>query len=172
MATIIVGFSRPRKFFAPFSWLIRLIDWTPYSHTYIKFYSQKYDCWLVYQASGLFVNFFGPSAFAREALVIEEFDLEIDDATMISVVKFAIQTAGVPYGVTEIVGIGWVKFMAFFGKKIRNPFRNGKFTFICSELVAEILVQHLGVQIQEDVETMTPKDVYNYVSHIKAKKST
>jgi hypothetical protein len=154
-----VGFSRPRKWFVPFSWLIRLFDGTPYSHVYIRFYSSKYDRWMVYQASHTYVNFYGMPSFEKEALVVREFDIEVDDETRASVIKFAIDNAGVPYNLKTVFGIAFVKIAALFGVVIdKNPLTGDG--FFCSLLVGDIMVGKLGNKLPGDPNLWTPRVIY------------
>lgn len=162
MAKIIVGFSRPRSKLKPFSWLIQLWQWTPYSHTYVKFYSAKYDRWLTYQASHALVNFYGPAAWEAEALVVREFEIEVSDEVYRRVMTYAIDKAGLPYDLTSIFGIVAVAVAGLFGKKIANPL-NSKNGFFCSELVGSILVELLGEEIRGEISTLTPKDIYEHL---------
>jgi hypothetical protein len=166
MDYVTIGFSRPRGGFQPFSWLIRLVDKTPYSHTYICFHSDMYDRDLVYQASSLQVNFEGWALFNSTDLTVKEFILPVSPSTKTKIIQFAIDRAGIPYGWKEILGIGIVKFVALFGKRIANPFKSGDTTYICSKLVSEILIDYLGDNIRGDLESLTPKDVYKYLSTI------
>jgi len=163
MNRIKVGFSAPRKWWKPFSLIIRLVDWTSYSHVYVSFYSNKYERRLVYQASSLFVNFFGPTMFAEEAIVIREFDLEISDEAYKRFMQFAVDNAGCPYDLLSVFGIAVVKVAALFGKKIPNPFGNRKGVFFCSELVGAILTEVLGKNLDMNIDAMTPKDIYKYM---------
>ncbi len=159
MSEIIIGFSRPRSFWAPFSWLIRAFDgFTPYSHTYIKVRSVKYERTLIYQASHTLVNFMGEIAFNDEALVIREFKLQVSDDAMKRVMTFAIDSAGLPYDLKSVFGLAIVKIARLFGKRIASPF-NGK-GFFCSELVGAILVEQIGARVYLSLSTMTPRDIY------------
>lgn len=161
MSQITIGFSRPRAFFAPFSWAIRAFDgFTPYSHTYIKVRSEKYDRTLIYQASHTMVNFMGQPAFNDEALVIREFTIEVSAETMKKVMTFAIDNAGQPYDLKSVCGILLVKIARLFGKRLSvNPFGNGR-GFFCSELVGAILVDLIGTRLYLTLSTMTPRDIY------------
>lgn len=161
MSKIIVGFSRPRRFFVPYSWAIRLFDGcTPYSHTFIKVYSAKYDRSLIYQASSLFVNFMGEAVFNREALTVREFSFNVSDDVMRRVMTFAIDNAGDPYDTRSILGVVAVKVAAKFGKRIANPLGKRQGAFFCSKLTAAILIE-IGAKIDGDIESMTPRDIYN-----------
>lgn len=160
MSTIIIGFSRPKRFWAPFSWAIRAFDgFAPYSHTYIKFHSDKFDRDMVYQASSLMVNFMGANLFDDEALVVREFPLQISDEVMTRVMQFAIDNAGQPYDLKSVCGIAVMKIANLFGKKINNPFGTGH-GYFCSELVGAILVEVIGTHLYPAISSMTPSDIY------------
>ena len=160
MNEIVVGFSRPKAWFEPFSWLIRLITWSPFSHAYIRYYDSYTQRWIVFQASGLKVNFIGQTMFDNDEDVYEEFAVMISDETKQSVVRDAIDKCGSPYGVGQVFGFLWVLFMRLFGKTVKNPFYSGS-SYVCSELVGDILVELNEGNL--DPSAMTPKDVYNFM---------
>ena len=162
MDSIVIGFSKPKKWFEPFSWLIRLGTWSPFSHAYVKYYNSYVCRWEVFQASGLKVNFIGQAMFDSEEDIYAEFEIPISAATKLSVIQFAIDNVGSSYAVGQIFGFPLVWFMSFFGKKIRNPFYNGS-NYFCSELVTDVLKEIKSVGDQMDPGTATPKDVYLYL---------
>jgi len=159
MNEIIVGVSRPKGWFEPFSWLIRLVTWSSYSHAYIKFYSEAYQRWIVFQASGLKVNFIGATMFDNNEIVGAEFAVPISDQTKTCTISQAFDICGSPYGTSQALGILWVLFMEIFGKKVKNPFYSTS-SYVCSELVATILVE-LGYQL--DPSSTTPQEVYDFL---------
>jgi hypothetical protein len=158
--TIIVGFSKPNGWFEPFSWLIRLVTWSAFSHAYIRYYDAYAGRWVIYQASGLKVNFMGQTMFDSAEDIYAEFEVSILDATKQGVVQKAIDKVGSPYGIGQIVGFGWVLFMRLFGKTVANPLYSPS-SFVCSELVSDILIEINAGNL--DPSTMTPKDVYNFI---------
>lgn len=160
MDSIIVGFSRPKAFFEPFSWLIRLFTWCPFSHAYIRYENTYANRNMVFQASGLKVNFMGQLMFDGEEDVYAEFNIPVSDATKLGVIQFAIDNVGTPYAIGQILGFPIVWFMAMFGKKIKNPFYSGS-NYFCSELVCDVLNSIDGANL--DASTMTPKDLYNWI---------
>ena len=156
---LIVGFSKT-KHFNPFSWAIQKVTNAPFSHSYIKFKSDKFDRVLIYQASGLAVNFMEEKRMLATHDVVAEFELEISEETYKKTIQFAIDEAGVPYGMSQIFGILYVKALGLFGVKARNPFPNGSGNYVCSELVAQILKEIVGLEINKDLDLIDPKEVY------------
>lgn len=160
MKNLIIGFSKPAAKFAPFADGIRAVLGTDFSHTYIKFKSDSFTRVLIYQASGHNVNFIGETLFNKKNVVIAEFELEVSEETFKRTIQFAIDQAGVPYGISQIFGILYVKALGMFGKRVKNPFSNGNSNYVCSELVAQILKEIIGLEIQDDLDTITPKEVF------------
>jgi hypothetical protein len=160
MNNIIIGFSKPKAWLEPFSWLIRLFTWCPFSHVYIKYYNPYALRWSVFQASCLKVNFMGQEMFNGMEDIYAEFSIPVSDAAKLRTVQFAIDNVGDPYAVAQILGFPIVWFMDLFGKKIQNPFYSSS-NYFCSEMVCDILNEINGTSL--DCSTMTPKDVYKYL---------
>lgn len=125
MRRIVIGFSTTKEF-KPFSWAIRAVLGTPFSHTYIKFKSDKFDRVLVYQASGTMVNFMEEKRVLETHKIIQEFEFEVSDEVYTKTIQFAIDKSGVPYGMSQIFGILYVKALGLFGIKAKNPFPQWK----------------------------------------------
>lgn len=162
MQTIIVGFSKPKKF-KIFAWLIQKAYSIPYDHTYIRIHATKYDRDLIYQASKTMVNFMGVEHFLSENDVIREFSVNLSDENYIKMMQFAIDTAGTPYGFKSILGLAIQRIAFWCGKNIKNPFSDGKITEVCSELISTILIEFGEKELPKDVDDMTPLDVYNFM---------
>lgn len=164
MRKIVIGFSRPRnQTFKFFSWAIRLIEWTPYSHVYIRTFSKTADEYLVYQASGTQVNFMGIVQFYRVSHTVKEFEFEISDEAYRKFLKWAIQMSGAPYGFKAVLGILLVRC---FNLK-RNPFSDDSHTWFCSELAGRVLIDFLGVKFDEkDLEVAGPKKIFELCSRL------
>ena len=162
MAKIIVGFSLPNKW-KPYSWLIQTLLGTKYSHVYIKIYSEKFERNLIYQASKTMVNFMGTEIFLKDNVIYEEFEIEISDEKRTQLLQFAIDNAGKPYGFKAAIGMGLVKILSFVGIKIKNPFRDGTYSYVCSEIAAHILEQFNDADFGTEIDEITPPVVYNYL---------
>jgi hypothetical protein len=163
MDSITIGFSRPSGWFEPFSWLIRLMDWSSFSHAYVKYYDNYTSRWVIFQSSGLQVNYVGEILFNSKEIVCGEFDIPITKVQKLQVIQYALDTLGTPYGLKHILGIVIVKLANVFGKRIRNPFPEPG-TDVCSELVAYTLDKFILPGSKLNFETATPTDVYNFLS--------
>lgn len=163
MSKIYIGFSRPKDGFKPFSSLIRLMLCTPYSHTYIKFYSETYDRNLIYQESGSQINFISEKAFNEIEIITDEFEIEVTSETKQKTVQYAIDNLGIPYGILQIIGIGYYMLQKRLGKNPdSNIFTDGPMKMVCSELVGRILIE-IGLTINENPDIITPKDIYEFL---------
>jgi len=139
METIIIGFSTHRGPSLLAS-LIRRAEGTEYSHVYLRVYSESLDRWLVYQASGLAVNFMGFERFLQHNIIIEEYQIQVTQAEKQAILRFCVDEAGVPYGSKWLVGMAWVRLAKlWFDRKVGNPFPSGQATYACSKLMGYVL---------------------------------
>jgi len=162
-----IGFSRPRSKWALISWAIRLIERTPYSHVYVEWEILDYRVHTVYQASGSKVNFMNHNIFREHHETLYLFDFEISEKKKHELVKWALMNVGTRYGMMQIVGIAYVKFMHMFGKRVRNPFGFGRTSQVCSELAGIVLKDFLGHEIQTDLDVVGPRGIFDFIRKIK-----
>lgn len=163
MKQITVGFSRPKSW-KPFAWLIMTAYGTPYDHVYIKFHSDSCQRDIIYQASKMMVNFVGTTVFESENIVVKEFKLQISDENYLALMQFAIDNAGKPYSMKEVLGLAWVRINAWVGRKIENPLKSGDSMWVCS-IIADYIIQNFSEKKSSiDYEDMSPKDVYDLLS--------
>lgn len=167
-----VGFSKPRGWFKPFSWAIRLIEGTPYSHVYFRMYSENLDVDLIYQASGTQVNFVGLQHFEDHAICLAEFEVpDIDQADYRTFMREAIKSAGADYSKKQPLGILLIRV---FNLR-KNPFKNGKAAWVCSELVGYGLSKVLRkINLSDsDLEVIGPKGIFKICkTHFKQVRGT
>ena len=165
METIYVGFSRPQGWFEPFSWAIRLAQWTSYSHVYIRAHSESTDRDMIYQSSGLQVNFIGLNRFKTKEIIVKEFPVQVTTETKIKMLQYCMDTAGASYGVLEVFGFPWIMLNSALGRHVNNPFASST-SFVCSQFVGDILKDVLGYPLPNP-ENLDPKQVYQYLSNLK-----
>lgn len=158
-----IGFSRPRSKFLIISWLIRAVERTNYSHVYIRWKSDWLDRDIVYEASGTMVHFLEGKRFDKKAECVHLFKVDCSDEARKKIIQFAMDNAGASYGIKQLLGIGIVKLMRIFGKDIKNPFSDGKSTWVCSELAGEAL-KELGHKIPICRDNLTPKDIFTILN--------
>lgn len=159
---ITLGFSRPKKW-KLFAQIIMFTYGIPYDHVYIRYRSDKFDRDLIYQASSIMVNFMGEILFEEENVIVKEFKFQISDDERTEMIRYAIDNAGKPYGILSAIGLGIVRLAEIFGKKIKNPFGDGNKTYICCELGSYVLEQYAHINIPFDLDTISPKDLYEFL---------
>jgi hypothetical protein len=165
MDQITVGFSRPSGWFEPFSWLIRLAYWSPFSHTYIKYNVPGLNMNLIIQASGLQINLISEDVFNSREIIYKEFTLSIDSANKKSLIQFGLSQLGKPYNVKGIFGMMFVRLGQLLGKNWNNPISYTGSSDFCSELVAYILENFDNINMG-DVSNLAPSDVYKILSNL------
>jgi len=149
MKKVIVGFSfRPGIFSALINFTVK----SKASHTYIRIPIPEYNEDMVFQASGLSVNYTNFKVFKEKSKVIEEYEIEVSDDTATQGELLRITEMGKPYSIKEIIGLLCVLAARNLGFSIKNPFRDGSRSYICVELAM------LCVGLKADSENVTQED--------------
>jgi hypothetical protein len=151
MAKIIVGFSTSTHLLSKF---IRFMTNAPFSHAYIRVPVPEFNTSIVFQASGLSVNYTNYEYFLTSNTVVEEMEIEVSDEQAKIAESLRVTECGKPYSLKELFGFSWIMFLRIFHKKVGNPFYDGNSGYICVELISK----SLGIQ---DKSTLTPIDLYN-----------
>lgn len=157
MRKIKIGFSSSRKAFPIFGRLIQLVQKTEFSHVYVRSQT-KYGVDLIYQASGVSVNFMSSEVFEGHNKIVKEFEFDIDEKSFDSYMKYALSNVGKPYSVSQIIGI---TIALVFNLK-NNPLGDKDSGFVCSELVYDILKSIFKETEIADADRVTPKDIWNF----------
>lgn len=151
MIPIYIEFTKPNKKFAPLSYIIRKVENTTYSHVRIRWTSFS-GGELIFEAAGTNVRLLGQHAKPKTS-VVKSYQImakKEDYKKLISLFKYA----GVSYGFLQLIGFS-LTYLPFFDK---NPFSDGRYTQVCSELVA-ILLELLGYEVGEDLDQAKPKHI-------------
>lgn len=135
---VTIGFSRP-KGFSILSTIIRWVEGTKFDHTYLRIYSKSLDRWLIYHASKTSLHFSNWESIQANNVICEEYELPIFEAEKVKILQYCVDNLEKPYGVLELIGIGWVRLARALGYKIKNPFSDGLKTEVCSEVVGHVL---------------------------------
>lgn len=153
MKTLILGFSSHTGIFA---WLIKKVTASHVSHAYIRIPNFHGTDDMVFQASGLAVNYCNYEYFITKTKVVEEYEMQVSDEQYEKAMTLMAKAAGKPYSMREIYGYLYVLFMREYRyKRVENPFGDGDKSYVCSELAAE----SIGAK---DPESMTPEDLRRY----------
>jgi len=149
MRNIIIGFSSHPGIF---STLIKLVSASKVSHTYVRIPVPEYGESMVFQASGLIVNYTNYRVFQERSTTIEEYEIEVPDEVYTLGEMLRVTEAGKPYSMKEIVGLLWILFMRNMGRRVSNPFRDGSSSYVCVELA----MRCVGLAV--DSENVTQED--------------
>ena len=165
MTKIVVGFSRARSNSAVFSKAIQWAEGTPYSHVYIRRKSNRVGEY-VYQASGTSVNFMGIENFLKRSVIVEEYEFEIDDSDLSGLLKDMIKLSGSPYSAKQVWKLSKFMIKRKLGCKPKMEKVDGEETWICSELGGWLLKKHLHLDIEGELDMLTPKMLHDQLAHL------
>lgn len=155
MKKIIIGFSSNPGLFPT---LIKFITNSKASHAYVRIPVLEYNESIIFQASGLAVNYTNFKIFQEKNKVIEEYEIEVDDDVFAFGEMMRVMEVGKPYSVKELFGLLWVLSMRGLGVRVNNPFRDGSHSYICVELAM------LCVGLEKDSENITQEDFRRWCS--------
>lgn len=160
MRTLKIGFSRPRSKWKIGSALIRLFEGSDFSHTLLRWESETLERELVYQASHGMVHFLSGHRFDIEAHTVREYEVDLTDSEFTVVLQKCVDLAGVKYGYLTLLGMAIERITG-----CRNPFRDADRTYVCSELVGEVLKLHGDLE-DLDLELIGPKILETRVAEL------
>ena len=157
---IFIGFSRPKDDKALFAKAIRLFEDTDFNHVYIR-HQTKYGIEIVYQASGLSVNFMSGIIFRHNNVIVEEYMFLLTEEQFDKYMSFALYNVGAPYSFKLILKIFLNRFFPKFAKKIDiHPLE-----YVCSKLVSTILdvTDIIDNTTEEYKNLVTPRMIRDYL---------
>jgi hypothetical protein len=171
MDRFIIGFSTNLHATAVMAAVIRSVEGTKYSHTYLKFWSETLQRYLIYHAAGNKVSFTNEKRFAEHSTIIEEYEIKINATDKAALLQFCVDIVDTPYGRMQLIGMGIARIAAKLGWHIKTPFKDGPKTQVCSELVGRALAL-LGVQIDaRRLEIDGPKFINEIVRKLHAEQN-
>ena len=154
MRELEIIFTKSKKKCAIISFLIRKWTGKQYSHVARKLVHG--DIELYYQASGSQVNYECKEVFDKKHEIIKRYTLSISQELYTEIGSACLREAGKPYGVLQNVGIAMVDVCRLFGKKIQNPFKQGR---NCSELLYVVVLKRLCPDLAYDPDTIKPNHI-------------
>jgi hypothetical protein len=157
MKKITIGFSTPKKFNIV-SFLVRSIERTPYSHTFIGFHGctgRK----LVTEVNTNNVNINGWYNFIKKNKVISYAIIKVNDELYWTLIDAIHERLGHKYGYKTIIGLFLNRV---FG--LKNPWTDGPETLLCHEYLIFIL-NELGFSININAEKEGPKALHDWLKN-------
>lgn len=160
MRELEIVFTKSKKCFPVFSWAV--IAWTrkPYSHVAkgheVKDWGKAY-----YHASEGKVNYEYHTVFNQKHEVVEKYVLLIPTELRSEINKACFHEAGKKYGMLQNVGIVLVDIAAKFGKKLSNPWKDGR---NCSELLYLKVFKVLKPELDYDPDTIKPHHIEEIIN--------
>lgn len=149
MKKLRIAFSKARSKLAILSYLIRLVEKVKFSHALLRWHSETLKQDLVYQASHGMSHFLSGTRFDIGAETIAEYEIELTEEQHIKVMQKCVELAGIKYGYFQLAGMAFERLTG-----LKHPFRDGSKTYVCSELVGEVLRQVHEINI--DLELVGP----------------
>jgi len=137
---ILIGFSTPKSDFAIAAAIIRFVENTPYSHVYVKIWSDIIDGYIVYQETFAGLGAMNGALFDDHVKIFSEYKIDVTEEQMTQIMHFFQDNYGLPYGVRQIAGMLTARVLRQMGfHDAKNPFADGIRTMVCSEMVGAVL---------------------------------
>lgn len=164
---LIIGFSKPvKKSFH--GWLIEKIDDAPFDHAYLRFTLDKIERDIVFQSIAVGVQLISIAEFQNKCSPVEEYELDLSEDQFITMFQFCIDNSGKPYGILNVIGLGFSKILCKLGIKKVNPFdRSGN--YFCSQVVTQCLDNIDSAQFNLNADNTSPSDLRNLLKQLKIK---
>lgn len=161
---ILIGFSTPKNDFAIAAAMIRFVENTPYSHVYVKIWSDIIDGYIVYQETFSGLGAMNGEIFDQHVKIFSEYKINVTEEQLTKIMHFFQDNYGLPYGVRQIAGMLTARVLRQLGfHDAKNPFADGIRTMVCSEMVGAVLLI-LGETINKsELEIEGPKMIHRAV---------
>jgi hypothetical protein len=158
MRTVYIDFTRSRKTFPIFSWAVQLFERARYSHVRLHWRSNWFD-WSTFEASGSSVKLIGAVGFRNYPVkLVHRYEVKLNDAQykrMVGMLRYA----GVSYGAKQVFGMALQRLF----KLKKNPFGDRKYTMVCSELIAYLLLEVMDISLGANLDDVGPRKLKEYM---------
>lgn len=157
MIVLSVGESKP-KCFKPASAIIRYIEMTDHTHTFVSWRDPRVDVRIVAEARGSGCRVVTNHTFKSENEVVRIFQYEVDEHNLIDFEKYVWDQMGRPYGHKHLFGL----LLMRAGLTNSNPFKDGEFSQICVELSVRAICQALNVPVPQNIENWGLREAHKF----------
>lgn len=172
--TVIIGFSKPRKW-KPFAALIIWWDQTyegstiEMSHSYTRFIGRAWERDFIYQAAGHKTHFMGSILFETINQVVEEYEIPVSKEAEAELGKVCVDREGKPYAVKQVAGqilINLARIVSLNRIRMSNPWADGEESVSCIEEMGWLLADHCKVEPPKNLETISVWEFRNWVASL------
>lgn len=163
MRIVSVVFTKSKKRFPIFGWLIRLWTWKPYSHVALEVDMGWAGGKMYFQASEGKVNYEFETHFFKENEIVKKYEIQVPEDVYKDLAKERIRTAGENYGFLQNLGIAYVDVARIFGFNPKNPWKKGK---NCSELIYKSVLKPLYPYLDFDSQLIKPHHIEKIIKNI------
>lgn len=154
--TLRIEFTRPKTGGFPiFSYGIRAVQRTKYSHVRLRWINGT-NRDIIYEASGSSVKFVGTIAQeSNKVEIIKFYEIDLDKEHYKGLLDLCMTYADVNYGALQIFGM----LIAYTFNMNKNPFSDGKYSQVCSEIVGRFLEEVMGWEINVNLDIAGPLQI-------------
>lgn len=137
------------------AWLISKWMNRPYSHVFIKFHSKQIPTTVYHAAHGM-VHFLELGNFENVNEIVKEYEIPVEEIIRKEFLVRSIYLSGTKYAYDQLVKIACMDVLNSLGIQIKTFDSKG---YICSELVAYLLVKQLNVEFDKPLYLLRPDDI-------------
>jgi hypothetical protein len=160
MTILSVGESKPKKF-KLFSALIKFVEQTDHTHSFVSWKDHRNGVRVVAEAKGGDCRIVTNNTFKDENEVVRIFQYKITEEQLIKFEQYVWTQMGRPYGFKHIFGL----FLMRIGITKKNRFKDGDYSQICAELTIKAISHALGEMLPVGVEDYGLREAHAYNLH-------
>lgn len=160
MKTMYLGFSTASAW-KPASAAIRWWWGVPYSHVYLR-WSTPWGFDEILEAASSHIGMVEQRTWSHKNKMIKEVPFNITHEKWNRVMREIRSRTGTPYGYGQFLQIALCELL----KLDKNPWGDGKRTYVCSEVAIDFLTI-VGADVSSlDRDRVSPKDIYDFVERL------
>lgn len=149
-----IVFTKSKKLFPIFSWIVRLWTWKSYSHVAIhkKILGEN----MFYQSNDSKVNYEHATTFNKKHEIVKVYCILIPHNLQQDIAIACLRESGKPYAALQNMGIAILDILNLLNIKIKNPWKKGK---NCSEIIYETILKRLHPDLDYNPDTIKPHHI-------------
>jgi len=158
---LLVGFSSAKKWHWT-TWLVKLVEGTPFSHVYIRVIDGDSDA--VCNIAPDEKQFLPYNEFISYNNIIREFPLTFNQSHLNEILP-KLKPNSLPYNFGKIISIGISRLLGKHAIRLSKYLWNRHKGIICTELTVAVLLA-AGYSIDIDLHKSGPKKIFEVLSNI------